>query len=368
MSEKPAVLISDELVALLIDIAICKVSFIDLAGTDYPWEVDFNKFQLLREKLRKLETQVRGANSHEEITCVLSGDGAFWLTGDGLNTFKRELVKPNKKKKDDGPDPIWKLTTSEIILSHIGNMRQLILAVAHDSVLLEHLKESLGDNHLMLEREFGHAELTVRGLLKDIKEQGPNLSFIASENVKLMERIRITRELIEQGKLSEDVLGYSPDELDRAYKVLDERIKKKMPNYNNRLMAILSRVKESLRQGESTQLRRASRWEIAFSLMGEPPQGFRGQLELAKTERKTMMAIVESREHELGVSEAGQTALTSAQEAKKISEPTSPPPEPEPVPEPEPAPEPKPDEPQEEKKPSKEKRLGMAVLDRRGRR
>ena len=329
MAEKPAVLISDEQVAQLAKTAVCKVSFQELSGTSYPWEVDFKTFQEIKAKLDHIENALRSANPVMDITCVLSGQGAFWQSREGFESFLKGMEETKKKIKDEGPYPIWKLTSSEMFSSHLSNMRQLIMAAGHDLVLLEHLKDPLGSNHTMIHREFEQCERRVRLMLDDIADQGSNLEFAMTKDIVLLERVRITQEMFNQGLLAEQDLGYTQEELERVQAVLEKRCMKDFPKFKQRLQATFNQVKDSLRTGECTQLRRVSHWEIAFALIGIPPIGYQGQSALATSERQAMTQIVASREEEIGETAEGKTALNTAEEARKTVEPSTPPPEPE---------------------------------------
>jgi len=360
MAEKPAVLISDDLVDYLSNNSICDVSFQELTGTQHPWDVDMNVFQELKVKLDQIEKALRSANPELDITCVLSGHSAFWQSRDGLKLFM-DKIKSQQKTNGNEPSPIWKLTSSEIFASHISNMRQLILAAAHDQVLLEHLKDPLGNNHLMLQREFEHGERNVRLLLDDIADQGINIEFTTSKDIILLERIRITQDMLANNKITINDLGYTQQELQHVQSILEKRIKQEFPKFRRRLTGAYNTIKESLRNGESTNLRRISHWEMAFALLGNPPIGYRGQSDLTTVEREKMTAIVASREDEIGPTEEGQTALAAAEESRQAVEPTTAPPAPQPVEEP-------PVEPEEEKPvvtaTRKKTKPRMAIIDR----
>ena len=358
MSTKPAVLLSDELVSLLDEKAICKISYEELTGTKFPWETDLNVIKDIQKRLDRIETNLRLANPGMDITCVISGEGCFWLDKEGTEHFTHRVKKPLEDQKTDGPLPVWKLTSGEIFNSHIFNMRKLILAVCHDMILLEHLKESLGENHTFITREFGRYERFVRILLEDMKEQGPNLSFALSENIIMLERAEITYKMIQNKTISAKELGYSEKELAKVIEILDSRCKGQAPMYRKRLQAVYNQMQNALRDGETTQLTRASRWEFAFGLIKTPPVGYKGQIEVTKLERKSLQEVVESREKELGETDTTTAALQAAKEAAtgKLKEETPPPKK---EPETPPAPEP------EQKPPEDSPRRRMAYTTRR---
>ncbi len=356
MAEQPAVLISDDLVEHLSSNSICTVSFQELTGEQHPWDVNMNTFQETKSNLDKIEKALRAANPELDITCIVSGRSAFWQSSDGLKLFL-DKIEIQKQSDQNEPSPIWKLTSSEIFTSHISNMRQLILAAAHDQVLLQHLKKPLGDNHIMLQREFEHGEHNVRVLLDDIAEQGSNLEFTTSKDIILLERIRITQEMLNQNKITINDLGYSQQELQHVQAILEKRVEQDFPKFRQRMNGAYNQIKESLRNGESTNLRRISHWEMAFALIGPTPIGYRGQSNLTTVEREKMTAIVASREDEIGPTEEGQSALATAEESRQVVELTVAPPAPQPV-----------EEPKEEKPVEsttrKKKKPRMAIIDR----
>jgi len=91
MSDKPAVLLSEDLVSLLGEKAICKASYEELTGTKYPWEIDHNKIQKIRKKIEHIEVSIRAANPSVDITCIVAGEGAFWLNSEGLAEFTDKM-------------------------------------------------------------------------------------------------------------------------------------------------------------------------------------------------------------------------------------------------------------------------------------
>lgn len=335
MASNPAVLITDDLVELLEKEALHSTSFIDLTGTQNPWDVDYKNIRVIRSKLNDAEFGIRQAYSEKDVTCILAGKGAFWMPQGGLEKFLEKLEIPLKQLKIEGPIPTWKLTSAEIFSSHISNMRQMIMAASHDLILLDQLKENLAGNHDFLHREFERCERSLRLLLDEIKNQGPNLKHAMTQSAMLFERTKITRAMFENGEASPETLGYSLEDLGKAQKLLEEKCRRELPAFQQRIASVSSHLKESLRNGEHTQLTRASRWDMAFSMLGQNiPQGYSGQSMVADKERDGLQSVVASREQELGESEEGKQALQIAQEVNELK--STPPPEPK-APEPEPA-------------------------------
>lgn len=354
MSNRPATLVPEEAIPILEEKAIIQATFEQLTGTGKPWEINLRKFNELREKLHRVEKELRAANPGKEITCIIGERGMYWLFDDAFNAYKEKIEAAVNAVKTDGPMPVWRYTTAELLESHVNNMRQLIMAVAHDEVMLTMLKESLGDNHLLLNREFENCERNVRAMLDDIRDQGEFLLSTMSHDILMAERCRITREMIERGAISENDLGYTAADLREVEKVVDKRCSKALPAYQKRIASMYSIMQEEMRKSESTQLSRASRWVLAYSLM-EAPQGFRGQAEIASKEHESLATVVASREQELGESEEGKKALKVSEEAVRAKEPAPVPPPKKEKPEPEPV----------EEMPVKKKVARMATISRR---
>ncbi|MGC9327072.1 MAG: hypothetical protein ACP5I1_05535 [Candidatus Hinthialibacter sp.] len=314
MSEKPAVLISDKFIERLTDHAICDVSFRELSGKTHPCEVKLNAYQEIRSKLSHIETTLRTANPIMDITCVVTGQGVYWLAHEGMEVYLKNLEEVKKRLDEGGAYPIWKMTSTEIFTSHEYNLRQLILAAAHDMVLLDLLKDSLGEDVGSLQNEFEICERRVRILLENMVERKEDLNFILSPNIVLYERIRITREMVNRGMLQFQNLGYNLQDLDEAQSSLEKRCAKDFPTFHQRERSAFDQIKESLRQGECAQLRRVDQLDKTFIRLGAPPIGFQSQARLAHEEREALVAIVKSRESELGESDIGQKALIAAGE------------------------------------------------------
>lgn len=356
MSNKPATLVPEAAIPILEEKAIIQATFEQLTGTGKPWEINIRKFNELREKLHRVENELRATNPGKEITCIIGERGMYWLFDDAFQAYKEKIEEAVNAIKSDGPMPVWRYTTAELLDSHVSNMRQLIMAVAHDEVLLTMLKESLGDNHIMLNREFENCERNVRAMLDDIRDQGEFLLSTMSHDILMAERCRITREMIERGTISESELGYTANDLREVEKVIDKRCSKELPAYQKRIASLYSIMQEEMRKSESTQLSRASRWVLAYSLM-EPPKGFRGQAEIAQKEHENLATVVASREAELGESEEGKKALKVSKEAELAKEP---------APAPTPAPEEEKPEPVEVEPAKKKKKMArMATINRR---
>ncbi|MBN2325950.1 MAG: hypothetical protein JXR73_02270, partial [Candidatus Omnitrophica bacterium] len=256
MFEKPAVLITDKLIERLTDNAICDVSFQELTGKVHPCEVKFNTHQEIRAKLKHIENTLRSANPVMDISCVVTGDGAYWLPREGMEIHFKDLEDVKERLEKSGAYPVWKMTSTEIFTSHEYNLRYLILAAAHDIVLLDLLQESLGEDCESLRNEFEICERRVRILLENMTERIENFKFVLSPNIILYERIRITREMVNRGMIQFQDLGYDLQDLEEAQSSLEKRCAKEFPAFQQRARSTYDQISESLRQGECVQLRR----------------------------------------------------------------------------------------------------------------
>ncbi|RJP19030.1 MAG: hypothetical protein C4527_27860 [Candidatus Omnitrophota bacterium] len=307
---------SDDLIGTFQEKALHSVAFEDVAGTSLAWEVDLKRFERIRKTLNSIESGLRSSFPNHEITFVVSSQGGLWLTHQETEQFLFTLQKQVDQLKDGGPMPVWRLTTAELFESHVQNLKYLTLAIAHDTTLLTSLKEPLGTHHTLMHREFLHSHRIVNDLADEIQRNGNQLTYALYDSNVMMERTQITQEMIERGFVSEQELGYSLETLKKVQVILDRRCREKLPQYRKQMQVANNRLQDNLRRGESTQLSRVSRWELAFALMGNPPVGYRDQAKMASIEREGYSNFVRSREEELGESEAGVHALSVAEEAE----------------------------------------------------
>jgi len=286
-----------------------------LTGAKNPWEADSQTIPKLQILLKKIEVDLRSRYPGQEITCVVSGQGMYWLSQTSLERFLRLMETEVSRLKFEGPLPIWNCSSTELFDFHADNLKRLILAVAHDAALLEHLKPQLDGQHEYLEREFKIGELSLQSILPGIIQQASLFNNVQSDDINFYERCRITRELIDRGLTSEEELGYSLERLGRAEAALKKNCEKMYPLFQQRVAATFNQMKEGLRQSESAQLNRACRWDRLFESAGGLPDGFQGYAKLTAKEREGLISFVDSRESELGQSPQGQEALSIAQGA-----------------------------------------------------
>ncbi|MDX9755616.1 MAG: hypothetical protein RBU29_16750 [bacterium] len=312
MNRSPAVFFSSTLLPLLEKHSICKVAYEELTETQFPWEMDRLRLHSTRKKMARIDLNLRAAHTAADITCLLAGEGAYWLDAQGFPPIHTSLQETLDGKRPNASLPIWKMTTAEMYSSHIDNLRRLVLTTSYDGVILEQLKRELGDHHTFFMQEFEHYDRYVRVLLDDMKDQGPNLQFAQSDTIILIERAHITQHILDNHIMTPQQLGYSRQDLLRVIQILEKRCSAETPTFRKRLETISSQMISALRDSEATQLSRASRWEFTFSLLKPAPLGYRGLAKLSTIEREFFQFLVTSREEELGASEQGTAVLQAA--------------------------------------------------------
>ena len=378
----PAFLITDESLDLLEKNSMYQISFQELTETSNPWEVDFNKFRSMQNELFQIETGLRRTYPQMDLACVITNSKYFWVEREVLEAYSAEMEKPLDEMRQGGLFPTWKMTSAELTGGHINNLRHLLMAVAHDQVMLVLLDQVLGRNKNLIQREFEMSEKYVQRLIEFITNFGPTIAIAMKDNFVMMERCRVTLEALERGEVEKDNLGYSLDDLTQVKEILDQRCRRELPAYMQNFDAIHQQITAAFREGESSQLSRLSRWELALALIGKVPDVFASQAKLYSFELARTKMIVQGREKSMGASESGQQALAmhdDAMEAKEanlrdfsqveseLAPVAAPVPESEPVAEPEPVMA-ETSEPtsEEEAKPKKEIKR-MAFHSRRGR-
>lgn len=320
ITSRPTALISDEMVQVLEKIAIGKETFQNLTGVEYPWEIDRKTFSIIRERLIHIEMELRYRHSNHNLLCMATGESVYWLEEHNLDVLQEQMVQTIQNLNENGPMPVWKCTTAETLINHLRNIKRLILAVAHDSILLDQLKNHLGERHKVISREFELAERTILDLLSSLHDNGSKIGHALNQDIILLERCRITQKMIEEGEATERDLGYTQMQIEEAIEKLTERCRRALPTAPLLMRSLNQFCRDALRKGESSQLTRASRWEILLSLVEDIPEESKAFLQLMSLERNGMSRFVASRERELGISEDGQNALGKAQEASHSNE------------------------------------------------
>lgn len=332
----PAFFVSEETKDFLVENHIHQVSFHELTNTNYPWDVDYNLFRHIEKEIENTEITLRTSYPTRNIAALMTDNRMYWLFGESLDEYLQLQQKSVKEVLSVGAFPTWKMTSAELAGGHIENLRHIILAAAHDEVLLDQLRKPLGGNFSLMHREFELGEKYVYQMLEYVKKYGPSISLAMKESFVMMERCRVTFDAIQRGEVDLESLGYTVDELDEVKKILNHRCQQEFPAYLKQFDAIHQMMTNAIREGENTQLIRLSRWELAIALLEDIPDSFIGQAELIGFEREKLETIVRSRELELGPSLLGKQALdinaraVAAKEEKQKEKVKQPIPQPEP--------------------------------------
>lgn len=300
---------SEETKGFLVDNHIHQISFHELTNTNYPWEVDYTMFRHIEKSIENAEATLRTSYPTRNIAALMTDNRLYWLFADSLDEYINLQQKSVKEVLSTGAFPTWKMTSAELAGGHIENLRHIILAAAHDEVLLDQLRKPLGGNFTLMHREFELGEKYVYQMLEYVKKYGPSISLAMKESFVMMERCRVTFDAIQRGEVELEHLGYSVDELEEVKKILNHRCQQEFPAYLKQFDAIHQMMTNAIREGENTQLIRLSRWELAIALLDDIPDSFIGQAELIGFEREKLESIVRSRELELGPSMLGKQAL-----------------------------------------------------------
>lgn len=320
MPTRPTTLISDEMIHLLESISLSKASFFELTGVQHPREIDPKSFDLIRKEISNIETELQNKYPFNIFLCMATGEALYWIDESKVESLQKEMLITIQDINKEGPLPVWKCTTAELLLGHLRNIKRLILAIAHDFVLLENLQNHLGDRYKLVYREFHQAELRILNLLEAVREHGTKITYALNQDLILLERCRITQSIIERGEKTPKELGYSLREISEAIEILNERCKKSLHNASTVIRLMHNFFMNALREGENSQLIRACRWEILYSMLDEAPDGMESFVRIMSLERNGMSVFVKSREQELGETAAGQQALSKAKESKKTIE------------------------------------------------
>ncbi|HQQ00922.1 MAG TPA: hypothetical protein PLY86_20910 [bacterium] len=311
----------DPILAVLYEVQVHNCSFRQLTGVDDPWQLNRSRIERTRDRMAREDRVARGQYPGKDISCIAWTDGAFWLLPEGVQKYAEAMDRNRSLANGRSIQPIWRMTLRELLLQHTANLRQLVLSVAYDLVSIEILKEKLPSDHAMLKKEFARCEKIVGDLVEELLKERERLGKVLTENVELYERTLITEQMLRRGEVSEEVLGYTVEDLRRAQDRVRDLCQQELNVYQHVLGVSRGRMQEGLRSGEHTQLTRTSRWDYTFHQFAEPPEGFMGFAMLVSHERKRLAAIVSSREEELGFSEEGKELLDMSKKLDTIPEP-----------------------------------------------
>lgn len=308
---------SDPILATLYKVQVHFVTFRQLTGVDDPRELTLDRIRRTGERIIRADQIVRSKHEGQDITCLAWTVGAFWLLPEGVNEYIEAIQQSDSITNGFSPQPVWRLTMSEMLDQHLGNLRQLVLWVSYDLMSIDALKEKMPRDHVTLKNEFARCERVVLDLIQELSQERERFSKVLSDEVELYERAIMTERMIKSGELTETALGYTLENLKQAQQRIHELCRRELAIYEQVLNLTRGRMQQGLREGERAHLSRTSRWDYAFSRFDDPPEGLMGRASLVTFERRRLASLVSAREEELGPSKEGETLLA---ESKTLDE------------------------------------------------
>lgn len=306
--------------SLLDKLCITRTSFEEMTGTTHPWEVTNGAYSSIQKQFDLIENDIQAANTNGPITCVKTQEGAFWLNSDGIDSLLDSLDKPLEILTRQGPSPLWRYTSAELFSQHLENLRRLIISATHDKCFLNRIKNRLPADYDNLANEINKIIKQLDDLLKQIKNDAPQVQVASDNDIYLYERARITFDLLQHRVVNEASLGYDRQTLQRAFEILEQRCGGKVANLRQRIQALFLMFRDEVRQSEILQLILAGRWDISLAHLGKNANGLSDLVRLTRKEVQGLSAMVQSREDEIGPSPAGANALALAEKAEEEME------------------------------------------------
>ncbi|MFH1739153.1 MAG: hypothetical protein ABIH23_09100 [bacterium] len=287
--------------------------FQKLTGVDDVRELTFNRIRKTRERIAREDRTVRFNNSGNGVTCLPWTVGAFWLRHEGLLEYFKVVQRVNATQGNSGVQPAWQLTVREVVNQHIGNLRQLVLSLAYDWVIIEAFSgKLLSHDHVALNKELTRCEQVVQDLIQKLLVERESIGSLLGVNVELYERAHITERMIHNGDIDETALGSTLEKLRLAQERARELCRQELAVFEQLLEATRGNVEEGLREGERAQFARVNRLDYTFQRIEEIPDGFVGLASLVAFDRRRLAAVVASREEELGPSKEGEALLAQS--------------------------------------------------------
>ncbi len=284
------------------------IFFEDLTGKKIPWEIEYESFSKMRKILSATEHELR-RQSHDPIFCLCTEKGVYWLEGSKYQNYLENTKEHGRQEIGEPLNQLRRLTTAEINQCHLNNMRALILQTAHDSVVLEQLKMQLHNNYSMVQREAKQSMQTVWRMILEMQGKTHLFNLAEQQFVILFERCMITQDMLDSGEIDKEQLGYDADHLRRVSKLLEERLREYHNHTIESLQSMNQNLKESLRQGEVSQLVRINRWNKIKTYIQDFPEELLSQFAYYNDEKKRIAHIITQRERELGESKEGNKTL-----------------------------------------------------------
>lgn len=302
---------ADPILATLHKVQIHFATFGQLTGVDDLRKLTLHQIRRTREWMAREDQIVRSKHEGKDITCLAWTIGAFWLLPQGVNEYFKAVKESRSIGNGSSIQPTWGLTLREMVIQHVGNLRQLALSLAYDLVTIDALEEKLFRHHVNLKKEFDRCEHVVADLIQDLLMERDRLGeLLSDDNVELYERLCMVERMFRTGEATETTLGYTLEDVKQAQQRLEQLCRRQLTVYEQ----LRERLGEGLRGGERTQLAHTSHLDYGLYQLGELPEGFVGLASLVTFERKRLAALVAAREEELGPSEEGKSLLAQSKE------------------------------------------------------
>jgi hypothetical protein len=259
-------------------------------------EINDDDITRLQYKLTRYEEVIKSKIETEKITCIFTENGAYWLDEEMLDTLIKKLENSNYIINDVGNDPLWKLTSLELITYHQKNIRHIVQSVAHDSVMLENLKSFMNGDYQQSKINIDNNKKIVNRLLDNISDQDIYSEKYIDKDFSLVERCRITRTMIENECIDVDDIGYGLEELLKVEELLQSRCENIDPESNK---TFLHNLINDLLTCERLQLSRMVQWETLIEALELDRCGYEGLARLARVMREGIESFVQNREKEI---------------------------------------------------------------------
>ena len=126
---RPTNLISDELINVLDASHIEKVTFKMISGDKYPWEITKDNYEKICDTIHDRELDYQLKYPFKSLVCMTAGDAMYWIDRSELEAVRDSMERTIQSLQQNGPMPVWKYTTEELLFHHLRNIKRLILAV-----------------------------------------------------------------------------------------------------------------------------------------------------------------------------------------------------------------------------------------------
>ena len=309
IGNKPAFFIPDVFDCAVQPRALFSQSFEKVCGGRSLSGFDCEKISTVQRNLFDCQLSLKELYPDDEITCVFSHNGAYWLNRDALGLSLHAIDDQLDRLSGKSRVPVWKLTVEELLSYHRDNLRYLVQASTNDSIIFGNLSQRLNGQQESLTRLFKTCWQKVFSLSEGVERWTTNRMEYINEYVVLLDRCRITRTLLNCGEINEDKLGYTAEDLLQAERFLEDRCFNLDPNFQERQKKVYQELLRDLLAGERLQRLRAQQWEDVFDSLGGPPEGYRGFSSVLERERRGLDSFCSTRVRELEIDAYCATVL-----------------------------------------------------------